>query len=49
MRKYKEAIGGSDTHRNEDIALSGIETENEIKSAEDFIEAVKSGKVKIIM
>lgn len=41
-------IGGSDAHRNEDIARGGIETENEIKSAEDLIEAVKSGKLKII-
>ena len=41
-------IGGSDTHREEDVALSGIETDVEIKSVEEFIELVKSGNVKII-
>ena len=39
---------GSDAHRDEDIALSGIETEFEIKTVEDFIKAIKSGDAKII-
>ena len=39
---------GSDTHRDEDIALTGVESEFEIKTAEDFIRLVKSGEVKII-
>ncbi len=39
---------GSDAHRDEDIAGSGIETEEEIKTVSDFIRLVKEGKVKII-
>ena len=39
---------GSDAHRDEDIALSGIETEEEIRCVEDFIRLVKERKVKII-
>ena len=41
-------LGGSDAHRTEDIGLSGILTETEIKTAEDFIAIVKSGKAEII-
>jgi histidinol phosphatase-like PHP family hydrolase len=39
---------GSDAHRDEDIAGSGIETEEEIKIVSDFIRLVKEKKVKII-
>ena len=39
---------GSDAHRDEDVARTGIMTEFEIKTAEDFIRAVKSGEIEII-
>lgn len=39
---------GSDAHRDEDVACSGIETEVEIKTNNEFIEIIKSGKYKII-
>ncbi len=40
--------GGSDCHRPEDLGLGGIETENEIKTVKDYIDAVKSGKAVIL-
>ena len=39
---------GSDSHRDEDIALSGIETDTEICSTEDFVNLIKNGKARII-
>ena len=39
---------GSDTHRTEDVALSGIMTETEIKTVADYIKLVKAGKVTVI-
>ena len=39
---------GSDAHRKEDIALSGIETEKEIKNCKDLIEAIKNRKINLI-
>ncbi len=42
------ATAGSDAHRDEDIALTGIETECEIKNAMDYITALKNGNFKII-
>lgn len=39
---------GSDSHRKEDVALTGIATEYEIKTAEDYINALKSGNFTII-
>lgn len=39
---------GSDAHRDEDIAGSGIETEEEIKTTADFIRLVKERKVRIL-
>ena len=39
---------GSDAHREEDVAKSGIETELEIKTSLDFITAVKEGKLTVI-
>lgn len=41
-------IGGSDAHRDEDIALSGIETEERIETAEQFVRLVKMGNCKVI-
>jgi len=41
-------ISGSDAHRPEDIGKSGIISECEIKSAQDFISFVKNGNIKII-
>ena len=39
---------GSDAHTPEDVALSGVETEAQIKTSEQFIELVKSRKVRLI-
>ena len=39
---------GSDAHRDEDIALSGLESDFEIKTVEDFVRLVKSGEARII-
>lgn len=39
---------GSDAHRIEDVAKSGIITEREIKTAQDYIEVVKSGNLEFI-
>lgn len=41
-------IGGSDAHRDEDVAGSGILTEEKIETAEQFIRLVKEGKCEII-
>ena len=41
-------IGGSDAHRDEDIAGSGILTEEKIESAEQFIRIVREGKCEVI-
>ena len=47
--KYNLPVtAGSDAHRDEDIAGSGIETEEEIKTTADFIRLVKERKVRII-
>lgn len=40
--------GGSDAHRDEDVGLGGIESESEIKSAEELKELVLSKKIKVI-
>ena len=39
---------GSDAHRIDDMALSGIETEVEIKTSEQFIELIKNRCVRLI-
>ena len=39
---------GSDTHRDEDVARSGLLSPREIKTSEDFIALLKSGEAKII-
>ena len=39
---------GSDAHRLDDYALSGMISENEIKTMDEFIELVKSGKGQLI-
>lgn len=41
-------IAGSDAHRKEDIARSGIITDIEIKSIDDLIVAIKERNIKII-
>lgn len=41
-------IGGSDAHRLEDVAGSGILSEFEIKTTEEFIAAVRRGTIEII-
>lgn len=40
--------GGSDAHRYEDIALGGVITECEIKTADDYARLLKAGKVEAI-
>ena len=42
------SVGGSDAHRDKDIAKSGIKTQKEIKTIQDFITAVKNGDAEII-
>ena len=39
---------GSDTHRYEDVARSGVMTPFEIKTAEDYVRAVMAGELVII-
>lgn len=39
---------GSDGHRLDDVALSGVLSENKISTVEDYIELIKSGKAEII-
>lgn len=39
---------GSDTHRDEDIALTGVMTENEIRTVDDYVEALLKGELKMI-
>ncbi len=41
-------IGGSDAHRDEDVALSGILTKERIETAEQFIRIVRAGENGII-
>ena len=40
--------GGSDAHRPEDVAGTGILSENKINSAKDYVTLIKSGKYAII-
>ncbi len=39
---------GSDAHRPEDIAGTGVITEQEIKTTEDYLDALKNGKLTLI-
>jgi histidinol phosphatase-like PHP family hydrolase len=41
-------IGGSDAHRDEDVAGSGILTEEKIETAEQLIRLVKEHRCEII-
>ncbi|MBR4060363.1 MAG: PHP domain-containing protein [Lachnospiraceae bacterium] len=41
-------LAGSDAHRLEDLALSGILTKIEIKSSNEFIEIIKSGQYELM-
>ena len=42
------ATGGSDAHRPEDVALSGVRSPFPVESAEDYIRLLKSGQAEII-
>ena len=44
----KPMTSGSDAHRIEDIALAGVITENEIKTAKDYTDALKGGKLTLL-
>ncbi|MBE6645866.1 MAG: PHP domain-containing protein [Ruminococcaceae bacterium] len=49
VRKFNLPVtAGSDAHRDEDIAITGLVSEYEIKTAEDFIKLIKSREAKII-
>ena len=39
---------GSDAHRDEDIAGAAMLSENEIKTVDDYLELLKSGKAKLM-
>lgn len=45
----KPMTAGSDAHRVEDVALSGVATEKEICTADDYIKMLYSGELKLIM
>lgn len=45
----KPMTSGSDAHRIEDVALSGIITEKEICTADDYIKMLYNGELKMIM
>ena len=45
----KPMTAGSDTHRLEDIALSGVMTETELRTADDYVRALLRGELKMIM
>lgn len=40
--------GGSDSHRPEDIALSGVGSPNPIRTVDDFIRLIKTGQAVIL-
>lgn len=42
------ATGGSDAHRPEDVALSGVRSPFPVESSEDYIRLLKSGLAEII-
>lgn len=49
VKKHSLCItAGSDAHRKEDVALSGITTETKIDSVEQLIDAIKEKKIKPI-
>ncbi len=39
---------GSDAHRVEDVALTGVVTEKEICTAQEYVDALLSGELTII-
>lgn len=45
----KPMTSGSDAHRIEDVALSGVVTEKEIRTADDYIKMLYNGELKMIM
>lgn len=40
--------GGSDAHRPEDVARGGVASETHVRSVEEFVALIKSGKAKIL-
>ena len=48
-RQYNLPVSaGSDAHRDEDIGGAAMLSENEIKTVEDYLELLKSGKAKLM-
>lgn len=48
-KDYNKAItAGSDAHRLEDVTLSGVMTQTEIRTIDDYVEALLSGNLTII-
>ena len=45
---HKPMTAGSDTHRLEDVALSGVMTEKEICTVEDYLHAFYAGELTLI-
>ena len=39
---------GSDSHRTEDVAITGVITKTEIKTAADYVKALLQGELEII-
>lgn len=44
----KAITAGSDAHRTDDAALSGVITKTEIRTADDYIKALLSGELELI-
>ena len=48
-KEYKKPMtAGSDAHRTQDIALSGVMTEQEIRTVEDYVHAFLAGELSMI-
>ena len=45
---HKPMTGGSDAHRPEDVAGTGVVTEQEIRTAEECVRALLSGELRIL-
>jgi len=48
QRHQRAMTAGSDAHRLEDVALSGVMTETEICTADDYVRALLRGELKMI-
>lgn len=44
----KPMTAGSDSHRTEDVAITGVITKTEIKTAADYVKALLQGELEII-